>query len=92
MGGYFTDAVDRAGVQPGSAMGLGLKSDADVFDWAGDDGVGNTGKGAGKVILGVREAWVERRGFGIACFEASTCFMEGAELDADLKIGGVSTA
>ena len=53
------DAVDGAGVQAGSAAGLGLKSDTDVFDWARDDGVGNAGKGTGKVVLTVGEARVE---------------------------------
>lgn len=34
-------------------MRLGLEPDADVFDWAGDDGVGNPGEGAGEIVLGV---------------------------------------
>lgn len=84
VGGNLADAVERTGVQAGSTMRLGLKSDADMFDWARDDGVGDTGKGAGKVVLSVGEAGVEGRGFGIECFETSTGFMEGAELDADL--------
>ena len=84
MRGNFPDAVDGARVQAGCAVRLGLESDADMLDWARDDGVGNTGKGARKVVLAVGEAGVERRIFGIECFEASTSFMEGAELDADL--------
>ena len=34
-------------------MGLGLEADADVFDGAGEDGVGEAGEGAGGVILSV---------------------------------------
>ena len=34
-------------------MRLGLEPDADVFDWAGDDGVSDSSEGTGKVVLGV---------------------------------------
>ena len=61
-------------------MGLGLQPDADVFDGAGDDGVGDTGKGAGQVVLTVREARIEGARCGVGGFEASPRPVEGAEL------------
>lgn len=53
LSGDFSDAVDGAVVQSLGAVGLGLEADADVFDWAGDDGVGDASEGAAEVILGV---------------------------------------
>lgn len=51
MRGQFSNAVDRPAVQACGAMRLGLKSDADVFDGTGDDGVGDAGESAGGEIL-----------------------------------------
>ena len=59
MRGQFADAVDGPIVQAGGAVGLGLQPDADVLDRAGDDGVGDAGKGAGQVVLGVGEGRVK---------------------------------
>lgn len=53
LSGDFADAVDGAIVKSIRAMGLGLEPNADVFDWARDDGVSNSGEGAGEVVLGV---------------------------------------
>ena len=62
-------------------MGLGLQADADVFDRAGDDTVGEAGKGAGGVVLGVGEDWVEGGGDGVAGFEVAPGGVEAGELD-----------
>ena len=53
MGGDFANAVDRARVQALSPVRLRLQADADVLDGARDDGVGDAGEGAGKVVLAV---------------------------------------
>lgn len=53
MRGEFADAVDGAGVEASWAMGLGLEADANVFDGAGEDCVGEAGEGAAEVVLGV---------------------------------------
>ena len=56
MGGEFADAVDGAAVEAiVGAVGLRLQPDADVFDGAGEEGVGDAGEGAGEVVLGVGE-------------------------------------
>ena len=49
----FANTVDGAGVQALGSVRLGLQADADVFDGAGDDGVGDAGEGAGEVVLAV---------------------------------------
>lgn len=56
-------------------MRLGLEPDANVFNWAGDDGVGDSSEGTGKVILGVGQ-WGRVVAFG----ELSASPVEGAEL------------
>lgn len=56
-------------------MRLGLEPDANVFDWAGDDGVGDSSEGTGEVILGVGQ-WGRVVAFG----ELSASPVEGAEL------------
>ena len=54
MRGELADAVQRAVVETVGAMRLGLQTDTDVLDRAGEDGVGQTGEGAGEVVLWVR--------------------------------------
>ena len=55
----LADAVRRAGVQAGGAVGLGLKTDADVFDRAGEEGwkglIGGRwgGRGEGEVLFAI---------------------------------------
>ncbi len=92
MGRQFAHAIDRSGVQALGAVGLGLQADADVFDGAGDDGVGDAGEGAGEVVLGVGEGGVGGAGGAVGLFELAAGVVEGAELDgyagADADEGG----
>lgn len=97
MGREFSDAVDGAGVQASGAVGLGLQPDADVFDWGGEDCVGEACEGAGGVILGVAQrgrgaregVWRQGSGReggmgrGVLGFEGTFGKVEGAELDRD---------
>lgn len=83
MGAEGADAGERAGVEALGAVGLGLQADADVFDGAGDDAVGEAGEGAGEVVLGVGEGG----GGGVAGFEGAAGVVEGGELDGDLGVG-----
>lgn len=83
MGAEGPDAGEGAGVEAGGAVGLGLQPDADVFDGAGDDAVGEAGEGAGEVVLGVGEGG----GGGVAGFEVAARVVEGGELDGDLGVG-----
>lgn len=54
-----------------------------MFDGAGEDGVGDTGEGAGGVKLGVGEGSGETAE-GVAGFEFAAGVVEAAELDGDL--------
>ena len=51
--GDLAYAVDGPVVQTSGSTGLGLQADTDVLDGRRKDGVGNTGKGAGSVVLRV---------------------------------------
>lgn len=50
---HASDAVKGPVVEAPGAVGLCLEPDTDVFDRAGEDRVGDTGEGAGEVVLGV---------------------------------------
>lgn len=48
-----------------------------------DDGIRNTGKGAGGVVLSIGKTW-RKRVFGtVVGLEAATSFVESTELDGD---------
>lgn len=84
----LADAVQGSGVESLGAMRLGLKSDANVFDRAGDGAVGDAGEGSGEVVLRIGR----RRGGGwgggaVGSFEAAACPVKGAELDRNLIAG-----
>ena len=65
-------------------MRLRLHAYADMLDRAGDGRVGDSGEGAGEIILRVGEVGLEGIGGGVGGFEAAAGPVEGAELDGDL--------
>ena len=91
MRSEFAHAVYGARVESGG-VGLRLQAYADVFDRAGDDAVGDAGKGASEIVLAVGEvgrSGGERRGAGcVQSFELAACVVEGAELNGDLTRSG----
>lgn len=60
MGGELSHTVNGSSVQTVRAMRLRLESNADMFDRAGDDRIGDTGKGAREIVLRVGKLGVER--------------------------------
>lgn len=86
MNGNLPDAVNRAGVEASRAVGLALEADADVFNGPGEEGVCESGEGAGGKILAVGEVCGLEGGGGgggVAGFEPAAGRVEGAELDGD---------
>lgn len=79
----LADAVDGSVVQTISSVGLGLQTDTDVLNGARQEGVGETGKTTGHVVLGVGESAV-----GILLLverlKTSAGFVESTKLHADL--------
>ena len=55
-----------------------------MFNGSGNDRVGDTSKGTGKVVLCIRKTGVERGLFQVLLFKISSCLVEGTELDAHL--------
>ena len=53
MSGELANAVNGPAIQPGGPVWLRLQADTDVFNGAGDGGVGNAGEGAGQVVLSI---------------------------------------
>lgn len=82
----LADAVDGAVVQTISSVGLGLQTDTDVLDRAGQEGVGETGKTTGHVVLRVGESAV-RVLLLVELLQTSAGFVESSELNADLGAG-----
>lgn len=80
--GDLLDAVERAVVEAGGAMGLTLQADTDVLDGRRQHRVGNTGKRTGKEVLPVREARLAG-GVLVACLEPAAGRVVGAKLDGD---------
>jgi hypothetical protein len=78
----LADAVERAIVQSSGAVRLALQTNADVFDGAGEDRVGDTGESARARVFGVGQVGRTARGL-VALLEPPTGFVEGAELDGD---------
>ena len=65
-------------------MGLALQADADVLDRAGEDGVGDAGKGAGGGELGVGQVRGRAAGgVSVAGLDPAAGLVEGAELNRD---------
>lgn len=79
----FADAVQRPGVQPVCAVRLGLQTDTHVLDRAREHTVRDTGGGAGKEVLRIREARI-RVFLLVKLFQAAACFVERAELHTHL--------
>lgn len=88
----FADDVERAVVEFGGAVGLGLQADTDVFDGGGEDGVGEAGEGSCCVVLGISQGllFLGKKGFAecvvfvvVVGFECSFGVVECAELDGD---------
>lgn len=63
-------------------MGLALQTDTDVLNGAGEDRVGDTGKGTCRGVLGVGEV-LGVAGGDVAALEPAAGLVEGAELDGD---------
>lgn len=63
-------------------MRLRLQSNAYVFDWAGEDGIGDAGEGAGGIELCVGELRGVRSD-NVTAFEPAARGVEGAELNGD---------
>lgn len=83
VGGEFADAVDRATVEAVRAVGLRLQPDTNVLNRTREEGVGETRKTPGHVVLAIREAAI-----GIfllvQLLKASPGLVEGTELHTDL--------
>jgi len=78
----LADAVEWSGVQAVGAVRLRLQPDADVLDRAGQDGVGQPGKGARQVVLAIGQLGAAGR-LLVAALEGAAGVVEGAELDRD---------
>ena len=63
-------------------MGLGLKSDPYMFDGRAEEGISDTSKCAGGIVLAIAEVW-GRGSVEVGLLELATCVVEGAELDGD---------
>lgn len=83
MGADLADAVDGAVVETGVAVRLALQADTDVFDGAGEGGVGDSGKGSGEEVLAVGEVGARVAVRQVTGFEPAAGGVEGAELDGD---------
>lgn len=78
----LADTIQRAVIQLPRAVRLALQPDTDMFNRAGEDGVGDTSEGASGEVLVVAELGFAALGF-VAVFEVATGLVEGAELDGD---------
>lgn len=82
--GQFANAVNRAIIEATGAVRLGLQTNTDVLDWAGQDRVGDTGERTSHIILAIRKSTV-----GILLlvqgFQATAGLVECTELDTHLR-------
>ena len=87
LGGQLANTVDRSAVELVlKAMRLCLETNPDMFDWRGQERIGDPCNGSRGVVLRVGELWVgvERLDSCIVGFKPSPGFMKCAKLHRDL--------
>ena len=82
MSSELLNTVQWAGIQSCSAVWLSLKSNSDMLNWAGDDGVGNSSESPGSVVLGVGKVTVLATGtVAVVVLELAFGEAKGTKLD-----------
>lgn len=79
----LSNAVEGSVVKAACAVGLGLKTDTDMLDGAGEEGVCDACEAAREVILAVAEGAVSVF-LLVELLQSPARFVEGSELDANL--------
>jgi hypothetical protein len=79
----LANAVERSVIKAACAVGLGLKTDTDMLDRAGEEGVCDACEAAREVILAVAEGAVSVL-FFVELLQSPARFVEGSELNANL--------
>ena len=71
-------------------MGLCLQADADMFYWARNYGVGDSGKSARKVELSIGKSRIDGGFVDIDSFKVAAGVVKATELDRDLSHDAMS--
>lgn len=82
MGSELLNTIEWSVIKSCSTMRLGLQTNTDMLNWAGNNGIGDTSKSTSTIILRVREVGVLTTGTVLVVdLELASGITEGTKLD-----------